>query len=1093
MLHRRRLSIGAVPGAPGAHGAAAVRALRGEEVLAWTGGHERRDDGPGDIGGRKRLLRRGPTPGVPALLVVTQARRGSALRVHLLAEVGLSARSWPLADVRLVDGLDVPVQTGTDFALTFSGAPRPLFWRCDSAERRAEFLWSLFQVCAARLPGRAPPSQRLSLLELQTFAKEVAAAAKRRSADPSGASSPPGKKLGDKAEQIASPQKQPRRVTRTASEPQAGALHRLVQRTEAVNPPRRSVDGPLGVRPRATAEGERDMTVYEHAFALAARRIGARPPQFKRSRPQTPVQCDDEGESPLSAGGADIQAQQQVSSPERRALPRGPSATSIRNAIEGSEDGSATALLVAQCKAQEERRLFRMDMEDAEDLDYVLQLFKEADAEQQLSEFASWTLERMHEIEAANMAETAEIELNPQSAIVTAYRKAFVNTVTEAEPWLIPAEARLAPYAALIDDIRDRADMLDRHRTNVIELYDRLRDLLDNSLWSTVEEEQIVGVVHKVEKSPSALVSEDAFLFNTVMPAVVELAKKLNYAPDCTLLEEIAGFADTRLAMKLRRNELTSHLIPCFKERAVHLREGSNAPYMNCSPSFSFSLLSATSMSASRVDALRQRGIQERTSVFAQAVKSLSELDRGAALRLLDEYKTSAQMWTENALLKLKENIRDEIHEASVARPRAAAKTLVKIAETLSVLMVKEFAAADDLFSSACGASNALVEMLSKQFERCHQAVSEMMGEFGEGIAPKMLGALIFSSVADFFVKADPVQIQLLLQMHEAGEDEETASEVVDCQSPDVSRVTVSPSSSDQMTGAHDATRFMSPTRDSGNERMSALVDATSQFVSMEFRQYASTCFQRLQQHEHELLGRAKSRRDGIEEFELFPAVRDIVDACCALQACYHDLSEMRKNAKSRSAVLLQGALSRFSSATCERLVIGAIQHAEVSAFNANLRLQAYAYISLRILNPVVPLSTPPALAPVISLGRTAAQKRIQFIKRLIHQRALDPHFASLKALIAAPPFAVRKIAAAIEAINVAVITTDILTVIKQVVAETKGAVQADSLFVDAADVIDSYVSAVIRCMLNSDEVLKERSALKEIRQALTTRLLSAT
>lgn len=46
-----------------------------------------------------------------------------------------------------------------------------LVWRTDTPFKRAQFLWSLLQVCASRLK-RAPPVQRLKLLDLQTFADD---------------------------------------------------------------------------------------------------------------------------------------------------------------------------------------------------------------------------------------------------------------------------------------------------------------------------------------------------------------------------------------------------------------------------------------------------------------------------------------------------------------------------------------------------------------------------------------------------------------------------------------------------------------------------------------------------------------------------------------------------------------------------------------------------------------------------------------------------------------------------------------------------------------------------------------------------------
>ncbi len=527
----RRLSSGA----PGPPQYAAVRALRGEEVLAWTQGSERREADSADIGGRKRLLRRGPTPGLPALLVVSLARRGGALRVHLLAEVGTSARTWALQDLRLVDGLGVSVREATEFALTFAGAPRPLYWRCDGPEQRARFLWTLLEVCAARLQSKAPPSQRLSLLELQTFAKQVAE------------NSPKPLAVKRKSDSDARPAPD-QRVIRTTSEPQPSALHRIVQRGENAST-RRSIDGPLVPRPPTESGGaaggdgnggggaERDLTVYEHAFVLAARRLGARPPQFKRSRPQSPIG---------------------VTAP-----------CSPPPLLHDTQEGSATEMLVARCKAQEERKQYRLVGKDASDLEYALEAFFECQSNQELSTFAEWTRNEMTEIETKNMADTVDIELEPQSAVVAAYRAALVNTVSEAQECLLPAEARLAPYSALIEDIRDRAELLDRHRRNVCQLRDLLEDLLEHAVWTEEEEQKVAEIRNKVKENPNILIEDDAFTFGTVVPVLDDVAEKLSYASHPDITDDVAAFAETRSEMKSTRDEIVKFLTPAFKERSL--------------------------------------------------------------------------------------------------------------------------------------------------------------------------------------------------------------------------------------------------------------------------------------------------------------------------------------------------------------------------------------------------------------------------------------------------------------------------------------------------------------------------------------------
>lgn len=420
---------------------AAVKALRGEEVLAWTQGHERCESGEGV--GRRWLLRRGPTPGVPALLVCTCSRRGGALRVHLLAETGSSARTWALSDLRLVDGLGAAVRVAIEFALTFSGAPRPLYWKCDSPSQRARFLWSLLEACAARLPGRAPPSQRLSLLELQTFAKECALESSIPSPSPAPlpvARAPSPLRAERLSDSTAPPPSS--RVQRTASEPQAGALHKLVAGTGGGA----TIDGEAVAAPQVDPNA-RDLTVYEHAFVLAARRIGARPPQFKRSRPAPPP------------------------------LPGSPHAMpSLCDAI-AREGGSATELLVKRCKAQEERRHYRLEGDDKLNLEHALQRYAEDVPGGALADLGIWLKKEMARAETANVTDTAAIELEDAYEAISSSSELLPNAVRDAQ-WMLPAQAALGPHSARFREGRARADMLARHIAHV----GMLRNLIDQAL-----------------------------------------------------------------------------------------------------------------------------------------------------------------------------------------------------------------------------------------------------------------------------------------------------------------------------------------------------------------------------------------------------------------------------------------------------------------------------------------------------------------------------------------------------------------------------------------------------------------------------------
>lgn len=664
----------------------------------WTSGSEQRPSEAAPVLARKRLLRRGPAPGVPALLVATRSRRGGALRMHLLAEVGQSARSWPLSDLRLVDGLGLPVREATDFALTFTGAARPLVWRCESAPKRAAFLWSLLQVCAARLQSRAPPSQRISLLELQTFAREVAA----KHPDPASAKAVelglpapivPANGTNERAARPLSPPpraKSPSRVVRTASEPQAGALHRLT--VARAFDSRRSADG-------APPPAARDLNLHERAFLIEATRLGAGPASRLpiRSRPQSPapmamMRVGDDATSPRSATSITVASPVQAAAP---ALPRRPSGASLRKGIALRDGASPTERLVARCKMQEERRQFRLDAPDAADLAHALRLFDgdASDADPSpLDGFADWTRSRVQAIEATNMADTVQIELDPHRSQIADFRRALVTSVDAAEAWLAPAEARLAPYAALVADIQTRAEMLDRHREHAVGLHDRLQHLLEGALWSEAEEEVAAEVLERMQRDPVALISDDAFISSAVAPVAETLADKLECDPDCSLYDEIAGLATARADMAARRDTLVAMLEPCLVKRAVRLREGSGAPYLACSSSLSLSLVSGASMSPVKM----QKGALEQTAAHARLVRVLARHDPESAVRVLAAYQVTAASWTSSAMMQVASASRMELADAP-----DPAVPVTRFAENVAAIQVQEFGAATALFGPA--------------------------------------------------------------------------------------------------------------------------------------------------------------------------------------------------------------------------------------------------------------------------------------------------------------------------------------------------------------------------------------------------------
>lgn len=114
---------------------------------------------------------------VHRLVVSSSSKHREQIRLHQVVDGGFGSRvsvhrTWPLSDLRKIDGLGRSVAESTHFALYFSSSARALAWRTENPPARAVFLWALLQTCVSRL-SRAPPVINLRLLDLQTTAENA--------------------------------------------------------------------------------------------------------------------------------------------------------------------------------------------------------------------------------------------------------------------------------------------------------------------------------------------------------------------------------------------------------------------------------------------------------------------------------------------------------------------------------------------------------------------------------------------------------------------------------------------------------------------------------------------------------------------------------------------------------------------------------------------------------------------------------------------------------------------------------------------------------------------------------------------------------
>lgn len=146
------------------------------------------------------------------LAVASHGKNGDIIRMHQLVDHGAGARAavhrtWPLVDLRKIDGLGRPVKESIQFALFFASSTRMTAWRCNIPQERATFLWALLQTCVSQLK-RAPPVSNLLLLDLQTMAETPAESEKGEGDDSSSGAFQGGGRMNSSLDELVAEREQ---------------------------------------------------------------------------------------------------------------------------------------------------------------------------------------------------------------------------------------------------------------------------------------------------------------------------------------------------------------------------------------------------------------------------------------------------------------------------------------------------------------------------------------------------------------------------------------------------------------------------------------------------------------------------------------------------------------------------------------------------------------------------------------------------------------------------------------------------------------------------------------------------------------------
>lgn len=421
-------------------------------------------------------------------LAVIANHRNSAVKLcHVIDSARISVhRTWNLSELRRIDGLGAPVAESICFALFFN-TPRPSTFQTSSPEERAKFLWSLLQTCASKF-RRAPPVVNLSLLDLQNIAeggnRKPQVSPTKHDANPSPNSSTAEAPMPDIRRQLSDLSASRVASTHTTSSlvSRDDGLQTLVPRIKVQGKPRaqsnirsetrslteiRSTAAPS--TPTNFAEEEssgkvekKGMSIDDRAFLAAANQLGANVSFGLR------MDLMDK----ISSVGSD------------------PKARLFQNLRTGADVN--TFKLMEERLLQQEKKKFRLDQPQQDDLEFALQLFKKDNSANLLHEFGNWANAQIRDLEVDNISDLVDVERgapaqqsqpeggsSTKTSLETTAQSDHVLTesVVFARKWLEKCETILAPYATLAKDINHDIKLLDCQRCNANLLQNELDEV----------------------------------------------------------------------------------------------------------------------------------------------------------------------------------------------------------------------------------------------------------------------------------------------------------------------------------------------------------------------------------------------------------------------------------------------------------------------------------------------------------------------------------------------------------------------------------------------------------------------------------------
>lgn len=562
-------------------------------------------------------------------------------------------RTWGLAEIRKIDGLGLPEAESIRFALIF-GNNKTLAFRTETSIARAVFLWKLLQACVQRL-NRAPPVQHLRLLDLQTMAdnpdeyrnvtspeeeEESTYAASEQSnlhvnsslselvqseehANMSEKSisrthSRPATPLSrhvaqSEGTQASDPDPSPfppgrDRVARTLSEPKAAAVFSLSEDEDM-----RREDERLRITARSMELNPKNLNMDERAFMAAAKRLGP---------------------------GRSFEVRNARDTHDRfSSIDTDPKARHFQQRMKGAE--ANVAMAVAERRLAQNRKFYRLNMEEQNDLLYALELFC-AEEERGLHGFGPWLEAQIQALEVNNIADILNAEKHePVDGVIVegdtgvteeCIYEGLIETLREAGGWLEKSESLLEPYARLAKGIAEEVVLLEQQRKNAHVLGEELDVLLKATSFDE-KENSIIEYLDGIQVSPA----NNEFDYDSIHKAVQLLTKKASAIAKLSEMSDMRVVKEVQQMIAEKQNCASMALLPVLKKYldVFYNTEGADG--------FEFDMAAVRFGEAEEnVD----RGLQE----FLKGAECLAVCGNFSFADLIDRYVTVSSKWVADFL-----------------------------------------------------------------------------------------------------------------------------------------------------------------------------------------------------------------------------------------------------------------------------------------------------------------------------------------------------------------------------------------------------------------------------------------------------------